>query len=163
MYNNYVSDMTPCTRPSVIPKLIPLEVFNQYKLFSNDGWERYFFNEINYNSFSEKEVKEAKNGFWKFQINDPVSKKNFEDDVNRFIKLYPGAVVKEGEKFDFEGFYSKVAAGDQNSIEQSAVQKLTRGLREAVVDKKEKKHKKKLGVVIASDWVKSARKSLFLN
>ena len=160
IYQNYVSDMTPCTRPSIIPKLIPLELFNQYKLFSNDGWERYFFNEVNYGRYPTDG--KGKQGLWKLQLNDQVSKKNFEDEVNRFIRLYPGAVVREGEKFDFEGFYAKLAQGKPNQIEQTGVEKLTRSLREAVKDKKEK-HQKKLGVVVASNWVRETRKSLFLS
>lgn len=162
MYNNYISDMTPCTRPSIIPKLIPLELFNQYKLFSNDGWERYFFNEINYGSYSEKEIRDAQNMGVKVQVNDPISRKNFEDEVNRFIKLYPGSIVKEGEKFDFEGYYAKLSKGTV-PVEIGGIAKLKYDLKGRVEDKNAKKEKKKLGVSMPSAFVRSARKSLFLN
>jgi hypothetical protein len=33
-------------------------------------------------------------------------RRNFEAEVTRFIDLYPGALVRPGEKFDFERFYA---------------------------------------------------------
>ena len=162
LYNNYISDMTPATRASIIPKYIPLELFNQYKLFSNDGWERYFLNETNYNSYTEKHRKEAQNIF-NLQANDPISKKNFEDQVNRFIDLYPGAVIKEGEKFNFEKFYAKLGAQKTETIDSKNYEKLREDLKVAIGDKKEKKMKKKLGTSMPSLFIRSARKSLFLN
>ena len=37
----------------------------------------------------------------RFNLETEVWRKDFENEVNRFVKMYPGAVVKEGEKFDF--------------------------------------------------------------
>lgn len=164
IYENYISDMTPCTRPTIIPRLIPLEMFNHYKLFNNDAWDRYFFDEVNYTSHTEKERKEAANMGLKVQVNDPTSRKNFEDYVNRLIRLYPGAVVREGEKFDFEGFYAKLNANKNKAVAQNNKWlKLRQDLIAQVEDKKGKKEKKKIGTVLPTSFGRSFRKSLFLN
>lgn len=42
-------------------------------------------------------------------LSSPSGKKEFEAEVNRFISLYPGSVVKEGDKFNFEEFYAAFA------------------------------------------------------
>jgi hypothetical protein len=33
-------------------------------------------------------------------------RKKFEEEVARFMKLYPGALVPEGQEFDFKNFYT---------------------------------------------------------
>jgi hypothetical protein len=45
-YKNYWSDMTPSARPSVAPKLIPLELFMINGMFAMEGWDQYFYNEV---------------------------------------------------------------------------------------------------------------------
>jgi len=36
-------------------------------------------------------------------------RRRFEQEVHRFIKLYPGTITKPGEKFDFQKLYAKDA------------------------------------------------------
>lgn len=38
--------MTPSARPSVVPKLIPLELIVINGLFAQEGWDQYFYNEV---------------------------------------------------------------------------------------------------------------------
>jgi len=38
-----------------------------------------------------------------------AGRKVFEAETERFIRLYPGAICKEGEKFDFQTFYARKA------------------------------------------------------
>jgi hypothetical protein len=54
-FKNYFSDMTPGTRYSVIPRFHPLEMFNVYGLIRPDAWQKYFFNEANYDNFKESD------------------------------------------------------------------------------------------------------------
>ena len=52
-FKNYFSDMTPGTRYTPVPRMIPLEMFNVYGLYKAAAWERYFFNEVQYDDYSE--------------------------------------------------------------------------------------------------------------
>ena len=56
VYKNYMSDMTPIGRWSSLSKLIPLEMFSYYGILRNEAWDRYFYNEIFYEGFSEKSI-----------------------------------------------------------------------------------------------------------
>lgn len=38
-----------------------------------------------------------------------MGKQSFEKEVKRYIDLYPGMVVREGEEFDFQAYYVKRA------------------------------------------------------
>jgi len=40
-------------------------------------------------------------------LSSDSAKRTFEEEVNRFISLYPGSIVQEGDKFNFEEFYAK--------------------------------------------------------
>jgi len=51
-----MSDMTPIGRWSSLSKLIPLEMFSYYGILRNEAWDRYFYNEIFYEGFSEKSI-----------------------------------------------------------------------------------------------------------
>jgi len=115
-FKNYFSDMTPGTRYSVIPRYHPLEFFNVYGIFQSQAWDNYFFNESHYDNYKEEDWVAAQNPFSKFDLKTEAGKKAFEEDVNRFIRLYPGAVVKEGEKFDFQAYYAKEAIAEGEDI-----------------------------------------------
>jgi hypothetical protein len=52
-FKNYISDITPGTRYTTNPRFIILEFFNVYGLFRADAWNRYFFNEDQYDQYSE--------------------------------------------------------------------------------------------------------------
>jgi hypothetical protein len=47
-FKNYYSDMTPGTRFTVTPRYHPLEFFNVYGWWRTDAWNRFFFNEAQY-------------------------------------------------------------------------------------------------------------------
>lgn len=44
-----------------------------------------------------------------FNLGTTEGRAKFEAEVNRFIRIYPGTVVKSGEKFDFNRFYAAEA------------------------------------------------------
>ena len=123
-FKNYFSDMTPATRFSVLPRYHPFEAFNVYGLFVNNAWDSYFFNESHYDNYKEDDYVKARNPFsryffffffffdFRFNIKTEAGKLAFEEEVNRFVKLYPGAVVKEGEKFDFVSYYAREAISE---------------------------------------------------
>lgn len=56
-----MADMTPTTRTTVLPKMIPLECFNMYGWFRNESWDRLFFNEVyyDYDRYTENDYKLA--------------------------------------------------------------------------------------------------------
>lgn len=56
-----MADMTPTTRQTVLPKMIPLECFNMYGWFRNESWDRLFFNEVyyDYDRYTENDYKLA--------------------------------------------------------------------------------------------------------
>lgn len=126
-FKNYFSDMTPATRFSVLPRYHPLEAFNVYGLFVNNAWDSYFFNESHYDNYKEDDYVKARNPFSKFNIKTEAGKLAFEEEVNRFVKLYPGAVVKEGEKFDFVSYYAREAiseGADLTKFDPALIQKV---------------------------------------
>ena len=45
VYDNYYSDMTPEARKSVVPKMNPLELLQNFGVLRNVAWNRYFMNE----------------------------------------------------------------------------------------------------------------------
>lgn len=163
IYENYVSDMTPSTRGSIIPRLIPLEFLIQIKIFNLDAWERYFYNEVNYTSHDPKEHKALETEFKNsIQLNDNTARRNFEDKINNFIRLYPGAIVKEGEKFDFDQFYAGIKADREKPVvQENKWDKLRLDLKVQVDEHKVKK--KKTSNIIPSSFGRSLRKSLLLN
>lgn len=45
VFENYYSDMTPEARASVVPKVNPLELIQNFGVLRNEAWDRYFMNE----------------------------------------------------------------------------------------------------------------------
>lgn len=109
VYNNYYSDMTPTARYTAMHRLIPLEIFNVYGLFREEAWERYFMNEVETDVYSKEVTERAKNPFSQYNLETDEGKRAFEAEVNRFIDLYPGTIVREGEQFNFKEYYAKYA------------------------------------------------------
>ncbi|KAL4480456.1 hypothetical protein ABPG74_020972 [Tetrahymena malaccensis] len=107
IYREYMSDMTPIGRWTSLSKITPLDMFQYFGLFRNEAWDRFFYNEAFYESFSEKEKQEANgNPFGKFNLQTADGRAQFEKEVNTFIERYPFAVTKPGQKFDFTRFYA---------------------------------------------------------
>ena len=46
MHDNFFSDMTQRAYPSILPKVIPLELVVINGLFNPQAWEQYFYNEV---------------------------------------------------------------------------------------------------------------------
>jgi len=55
-FKNYWSDMTPGTRFTVSPRLHPLVAFNVFGWFRTAAWDRFFFNEVHYDSYKESDL-----------------------------------------------------------------------------------------------------------
>lgn len=146
-----MSDMTPSVRATISPRFIPLEVFNQYGLFKTEGWDRYFLNEIYYDRVvTEEKLKLANNPWSKYDLTNEGDRKEFEAEVNRFISLYPGAICKEGEQFDFHGFYARQDLENGRNVDKydkNLIEKIKGELKEALAERKEEKvkHHKILG------------------
>jgi hypothetical protein len=106
VYRNYASDITPTTYDSR-GKINLFEVFQQYGLFKNEAWERYFYNEEEYD-FVEPEDYEryiVRPGGFDLETNE--GRMLFENKINTLMQDFPGLVVPEGESFDFENYYMK--------------------------------------------------------
>jgi len=109
-YNQYISDLTPTGRWSILSKWNPLDMFMWYGLFRVEAWDRYFHNEAHYDGTSAEDLKEAvENPFPGHSLKTSEGRKRFEEEVARVQKLYPGAITREGEKFDFNSFYTRHA------------------------------------------------------
>jgi len=109
VYTNYISDITPGTRWTAMHRLIPLEVFNVYGLFQEEAWNRYFLNEVEYDEYTEEDQHKASNPFHQFNLDSEEGRRGFEAEISRFIDLYPGTIVKDGEQFNFKEFYARYA------------------------------------------------------
>ena len=110
VFQNYYSDMTPTTRGPVMARLLPLEIINTYGIFKEEAWERFFFNEVRYEEPTKTEdLKEALNPYNHYELDTEEGRREFENKVQKFINMYPGSIVPEGESFDFKQFYAKHA------------------------------------------------------
>jgi hypothetical protein len=109
LYENYYSDMTPATRYTAMHRLIPLEVFNLYGLLRAEAWDRYFMNEVDLDEYTSQDDKWADDPFRKYNLDTEEGKRSFEAEVNRYIDLYPGTVVRDGEQFNFKEYYARNA------------------------------------------------------
>jgi len=108
MYRNYGSEITPTTYDSR-GKINLLELFNQYGLFRNEAWERYFFNEEDYDYIDPEDYERyvvQPNGN---NLDTADGRQQFESQINTLIQDFPGLVVPEGETFDFENYYMRWA------------------------------------------------------
>lgn len=127
IYNNYYSDMTPAGHYTPMHRLIVLELFNWYGLLREEAWERYFYNEVLYDTYTEEDYKLASNPFPQYNLETDEGRRAFESEVNRFIELYPGSIVKEGEQFNFKEFYARWALAngkDTNKMDPKLIEEL---------------------------------------
>jgi hypothetical protein len=86
-------------------------MFMWYGTFRVDAWDRHFHNEAFYEGFTKEELRDAVlNPFPGANLKTSEGRKRFEEDVKRLQKLYPGAITREGEKFDFNHFYNNYNA-----------------------------------------------------
>lgn len=106
LFRNYASEITPSTYDSR-GKLNPLEIFNQYGLFKNEAWERYFYNEEEYDFIEAEDFERYVVRPDGMDLETTDGRQQFENKVNNLIQDFPGMVVPEGEKFDFENFYMR--------------------------------------------------------
>lgn len=138
---NYDNDMTPSIHWPTTVRLIPLEVFIMYGLFNESFWSQYFYNETQPEP-TQAEVEEYARDHLDqrkyFDIETEAGKREFEEEVNRFIKLHPGTVVKVGEQYNFKRFYAQYAikhARDTSKFEQSLVEDIKNKLAEKKADR----------------------------
>ncbi|CAD8125101.1 unnamed protein product [Paramecium sonneborni] len=146
VYQNYMSDMTPTARGTILQKVLPLEWFLFFGLLRVDTWDRYFYNEVMYKGleYSKEELANIPKPF-KAQLTTEEGRRQFEINVNRFIQLYPGSIVKEGDKFDFQRFYALEAINnnrDLSKYDSSLISQLKSELTQTVEKKSATKIKK---------------------
>jgi len=130
-YTNWYSDMTPTTRYAAMHRLIPLEVFNVYGLLRSEAWDRYFYNEIVYDEYTAADFKAAETPFGTFNLDRDDGRRSFEAEVNKFIQLYPGTIVREGETFNFKEFYARnalLSGKDTSKLDATQVEELRQKL-----------------------------------
>jgi hypothetical protein len=126
-YLNFWSDMTPATRYTAMHRLIPLEIFNVYGLLREEAWERYFYNEVVYDGYTEADYKTAETPFGNFNLDREDGRRAFEEEVKKFISIYPGSIVRPGEEFNFQEFYAKYAivnGKDTSKLDPKLVEEL---------------------------------------
>lgn len=78
VYDNYYSDMTPEARRSVVPKMNPLELLQNFGALRNEAWDKYFMNEhddIWFSKEERKQVQEKKT--FPFNLTTPQGKSEF--------------------------------------------------------------------------------------
>jgi len=108
LFRNYASEITPSTYDSR-GKINLLEIFNQYGLFKNEAWERYFYNEEEYDFIEAEDFERYVVRPDGMDLETADGRQQFENKINTLIQDFPGMVVPEGEKFDFENFYMRWA------------------------------------------------------
>ncbi|CAD8124157.1 unnamed protein product [Paramecium sonneborni] len=146
VYQNYMSDMTPTARGTILQKVLPLEWFLFFGFLRVDSWDRYFYNEVIYKGleYSKEELANIPKPF-KAQLSTDEGRRQFEVNVNTFIQRYPGAIVKEGDKFDFQRFYALEAINnnrDLSKFDSSLIAQLKSELNQQVALKTSTKVKK---------------------
>lgn len=109
VHNNYYSDMTPEARRSVVPKMNPLELLQNFGVLRNEAWDRYFMNEDDGKWFNEQERKVVRDRkTFPFNLTSNQGKREFEDYMNDFNEKVPGAFAPPGQKFDFKTYYAEL-------------------------------------------------------
>lgn len=116
MHENYNAEFTPSVRISVVPRLHVSELVSIFNIFNNKAWDRMFYNEQGYLDYSMKDYQETENPFNMYDLTTEAGRKDFEASVNRFIKLYPGYIIPEGEAYDFEAYYIKDALENDRDL-----------------------------------------------
>jgi len=131
IYKNWISDMTPSMRYTAMHRLIALEIFNVYGILRPEAWERYFYNEVVYDGYEPEDIKAAQTPFGTYNFEREDNKRAFESEVNRFIQLYPGTIVRDGEQFNFKEFYAKYAlvnGKDTSKLDTKQIEELRQKL-----------------------------------
>jgi hypothetical protein len=109
LHNNYYSDMTPEARRSVVPKINPLELFQNFGVLRNEAWDRYFMNEDDGKWFNEEERKVVRDKkTFPFNLTSNQGKREFEEYINDFNEKVPGAFAPPGQQFDFKAYYAEI-------------------------------------------------------
>jgi len=168
VYMNWMSDQTPQAHFTVLPKWNPLIMFIPYGIWRSDAWDRYFYNEVVYDKYSDEQVKKAiMNPFPHIDFNTDSGRRRFEAEVERFIKLYPGSIVREGEKFNFKEFYATEALINNRDLSRHDPQLIDRmrsDITAAIEDRREEKVSKKkkiLGTQLPEFMKPPAGQSIF--
>jgi hypothetical protein len=98
VYREIMSDQTPGGHRTILNKHTLLDIVAMYGWFRYEAWDRLFYNEARYEGVTRAEVKEAVNNpFGTHNFATTEGRSRFEADVNRFLSLYPGTVVRKGE------------------------------------------------------------------
>lgn len=109
IHNNYYSDMTPEARRSVVPKINPLELLQNFGVLRNEAWDRYFINEDDGKWFNEQERKVVRDQkTFPFNLTTNQGKRDFEEYMNDFNAKVPGAFAPPGQNFDFKTYYAEI-------------------------------------------------------
>lgn len=70
--------MTPEARRSVVPKINPLELLQNFGVLRNDAWNRFFINEKDDTWFTKDETKRVRdNKTFPFNLTTPQGKTEF--------------------------------------------------------------------------------------
>lgn len=109
VYDNYYSDMTPMARQSVVPKMNPLELIQNFGVLRNEAWDRYFMNEHDdvWATPEERQIVQNAKTF-PFNLTTQEGKIEFEAHINDLNDKVPGAVSPPGTKFDFKSYYAEL-------------------------------------------------------
>jgi len=62
-----------------------------------------------------------------YDVETEAGRRDFEEELNRFISIYPGAIVKEGETVNLKEFYAIYAitrGEDTSKFDSNLVEKL---------------------------------------
>jgi len=147
---NYDNDMTPSIHWPTNARLLPLEIFIMYGLFNENFWTQYFYNETKLEPTQaeiEEYAKEELDQRKYFDIETEAGRREFEEEMNRFTKLYPGAIVKDGEQFNFKRYYAKYAilnGRDTSKFETSLVEDIKNKLAAKKADRAKQLTDKKI-------------------
>lgn len=168
VYDNFHSDMTPTPYASR-GKLLLIEYLVPYGLLRGEAWERYFYNEAVYDEVTREELDQL-DMEKSFDFTTPNGKAKFESYVNRYISIYPGAIVPEGQEFNFNKFYASYAVAhglDTSKYDQKLIGELRQKLEEHAAYEKEptgdkKVGKSNVGTVFPAQF-RSTTRSAFMN
>jgi len=139
---DWLNDMTPGFHWPTTVRLIPLEVFVIYGLFNDDYYQRYFYNETmpelsDADADHYYKTKMDNKNFYDFDTE--AGRREFEQEANRFIQLYPGSICKENETLNFKKFYANHAilnGGDLQKFDANLISEL-----KAKIAAREKQHR----------------------
>lgn len=101
--------MTPEARRSVVPKINPLELLQNFGVLRNEAWDRYFMNEDDgrwHDEEARKVVRDRKT--FPFNLTTNQGKREFEEHINEINDKVPGALAPPGQKFDFKAYYEQI-------------------------------------------------------